>query len=65
MANDFDVPTIVDESVIQIGDSQIRVCTLSDGQRVVDADDIEEFFGDSDPSIEDVQMLVDAIAPRH
>lgn len=65
MTDDTEIPTIVQETTIQVGDSQIRVCVLSDGQRVVDADDIEEFFGDADPSIEDVQMLVDAIASRH
>ena len=39
-----EIPHTTHEGVLKIGDSSLKVYTLSDGQRIVDADDMHELF---------------------
>lgn len=39
------IPTVVSESTINLGDHTLRVYHLSNGQRVIDAEDVGRFFG--------------------
>lgn len=40
-----DLPYATHEGVFRVGDFEFRVSQLNTGQRVIDADDLERFFG--------------------
>lgn len=56
--------TILTESVITVGDFEFRSCRLIDGQLVVDEEDVARFL-QSDPSVDDMIALREALQPRH
>ena len=56
--------TILTETVITVGDFEFRSARLSDGQLVVDEEDIARFLA-SDPSVQDMKALGEALQPRH
>lgn len=39
------LPYATHEGILTIGDASLRVFQLSDGKRIIDADDMAEFFG--------------------
>ena len=40
-------PYATHEGILQLGNHSLRVVQLNDGRRVIDADDLREFFGES------------------
>jgi hypothetical protein len=42
---DEEIPTLISESILEIGDKKLRCYILSDGRRIVNADDIHDIFG--------------------
>lgn len=43
--NDDALPTVISESVLEIGACKLRCYVLSNGKRIFDADDVRAFFG--------------------
>ena len=44
------MPYVTHEGVLEIMEAKLRVYMLSDGQRVIDASDVESFFGLTTPT---------------
>ena len=40
----YDIPYVVKEDVIDVGDFKLKVSTLNNGQRVIDQEDLETFL---------------------
>jgi hypothetical protein len=43
------LPYVTHEGTLRIGDHELRVYQLNDGQRVIDAADMQAFFGTTEP----------------
>lgn len=43
-----DTPYVTHEGVLNIADKRLKCFTLSNGKRVIDAEDFENFFGKND-----------------